>query len=506
MVNKKFKVFISSVQKEFEAERTALEHYLRSDVLLKSFFDPFLFEKTSATNQPPEMVFLDEISRTDIYIGIFGKMYGYEDSEGISPTEKEYSAARNKGIPCWIYILKTAEKRHEKEEKLIQKVSNEVSWKFFSGIRSLEKEVYYTCIEFLKQKGRIDNNDFDSSLHDYAVYEDVNRNLLQEFIEIAYEKRNYPEKVNAPVPDVLKRLNLTRNSKIANSALLLFSANPQQFFPSATVKCAHFHGVVVQKPIPDYKEFGGTIFEMTDKAVDFILSKINLSTGTRDNTNLVDTHYEIPRAVIAEAVINALAHRDYYSKGSVQVSVFSDRIEIENPGRLPNEITVDDLKKVHASYPHNPILAYCLFLTGAIERFGTGTLEMINKIRSGGLVEPIFISGNTFKVILWRKKRVDVSEAQYGEQVREQVREQVEEQVILIVSQLNGQLSAAEIMEVLSLKGRRNFIQNYLQPALESGFVEMTQPDSPKSPTQKYRLTPKGMQLQTQQRERNHVR
>jgi ATP-dependent DNA helicase RecG len=191
----------------------------------------------------------------------------------------------------------------------------------FTDAENLKKEVYHSCVEYLKQKGKIEHSDFDSSLHDYATLDDVDNKLLRDFVETAREKRNFSEKPNSPKTDILKRLNLTRNGKIANSALLLFSNNPQQFFPSATVKCAHFHGNVVQKPIPDYKEFGGTIWEMADRAVDFILSKINLQTGTRDKSNIVDTKYEIPRAAIAEAVINALAHRDYYSKASVQISV-----------------------------------------------------------------------------------------------------------------------------------------------------------------------------------------
>jgi ATP-dependent DNA helicase RecG len=93
---------------------------------------------------------------------------------------------------------------------------------------------------------------------------------------------------------------MLRGNKIVNSSLLVFSSNPQRFFPSATVKCAHFHGTEVQKPIPDYKEFSGDVFNMADEAVDFVMSKISLSTGIRDKKNKVETIYEIPRGIIAE--------------------------------------------------------------------------------------------------------------------------------------------------------------------------------------------------------------
>jgi ATP-dependent DNA helicase RecG len=508
MSGRKYKVFISSVQDEFRDERISLEQYLRNDVLLKLYFEPFLFERISATSHSPETVYLENIGEADVYIGLMGKTYGFEDKDGISATENEYIEARRKGLSCWIYILKTIDNRHAKEERFIKRVSSEVSWKFFTETESLIKEVYHSCIVFLKRKGKIEHDDFDSSLHPHANIGDISKTLLREFIEIAREKRNYPERANNSVSDILQRLNLFRKEKIVNSGLLLFSRNPQIYFPSATVKCAHFHGISIQKPIPDYKEFGGTIYEMSDKAVDFILSKISHSTGSRDESNLVKTNYEIPRAAIAEAVINSLVHRDYYSKASVQISVFSNRVEIENPGHLPEEITVEDLKRTHASYPHNPLLANCLFLTGAVERFGTGTNEIVDKVMAEGLAEPVFISHNTFRVILWRKsatpivsdfEREQVRE-QVEEQVREQVREQVEEQILLLINQLHGSLSVTELMTSLSLKGRRNFLQNYLQPALEKGIVEMTQPDSPQSPTQRYRLTPKGLSIKRKSR------
>ncbi|WP_219932589.1 AlbA family DNA-binding domain-containing protein [Perlabentimonas gracilis] len=91
-----------------------------------------------------------------------------------------------------------------------------------------------------------------------------------------------------------------------------------------------------------------------------------------------------------------------------------------------------------------------------------------------------------------------LSEEQVKEQVKEQVEAQVEAQVKEIVRIFQGEMSVLSIMTELNLKGRRNFVQKYLQPSLALNFIEMTQPDSPKSPTQKYRLTEKGKAFQTQ--------
>ena len=92
---------------------------------------------------------------------------------------------------------------------------------------------------------------------------------------------------------------------------------------------------------------------------------------------------------------------------------------------------------------------------------------------------------------------------QVGEQVGEQVREQVSTAPSKFVQRLlkvmNGEMSVLEMMAALKLGGRRNFLEKYLSPAIDLGLVEMTQPNSPRSPTQKYRLTEKGKSLQATQ-------
>ena len=88
---------------------------------------------------------------------------------------------------------------------------------------------------------------------------------------------------------------------------------------------------------------------------------------------------------------------------------------------------------------------------------------------------------------------------QVGEQVREQVNVPLEPLISKGVKRLVGvmknEMSVVEMMIALNLAGRRNFLEKYLSPALDAGFLEMTQPDSPRSPTQKYRLTARGLEL-----------
>ena len=80
--------------------------------------------------------------------------------------------------------------------------------------------------------------------------------------------------------------------------------------------------------------------------------------------------YEIPREVVAEAIVNAVAHRDYTSNGSVQVMLFADRLEVWNPGGLPPSLTLEKLRHPHGSVPGNPQLAEPLYLTNTSSAWG----------------------------------------------------------------------------------------------------------------------------------------
>jgi ATP-dependent DNA helicase RecG len=97
------------------------------------------------------------------------------------------------------------------------------------------------------------------------------------------------------------------------------------------------------------------------------------------------------------------AHRDYASNASVQVMLFSDRLEVWNPGELPSPLTPELLRVPHASIPRNPLLAEPLYLARYIEKAGSGILDMIALCREAGLAEPEFRQdGGQFVQTLWR--------------------------------------------------------------------------------------------------------
>lgn len=507
----KKKIFISSVQTEFAEERKALHEYLCADPLLGKFFEPFLFELLPAIDQKADAVYLKEVEQSDIYIGLFGKDYGSENEYGVSPTELEFDHATKMHKTRLVFLTShSAAERHPKENALINKAQSVLVRKKFSNIIELKAAVYASLVRYLEEKEIIRSGPFDASLHSSASLSDIDAEKLKSFVRLAQAKRGFPLPETEPAEKILTHLNLMQNERLTHAAILLFGKEPQRFFINSEVRCASFAGTIVEKPIPSYKVFKGTVFELVDQALEFVLTKLDYRIETRAESVSIPGSYEIPREVVAEAIVNAIAHRDYTSNASVQVMVFRDRIEIWNPGTLPLGWTTEKLKQLHTSVPANPLLAEPLYLAGYIERMGTGTSDIVKKSLEAGLKEPDFIQVEDFKSILYRpiteqvEKQVTPQDTmqvteqaieQVGEQVKEQVGEQVREQVKALVLVTDGEKSVAELMVDLELRGRRNFLQNYLQPALEANFIEMTQPYSPKSPTQKYRLTTKGKAL-----------
>ena len=385
------RIFVSSVQKEFETERAALRDYVRADPLLRQFFDVFLFEDLPATDQRPDAVYLQEVKDCDLYLGLFGKEYGPEDAEGVSPTEQEYNQATTSGKLRFIYLRNVAdEDRHPKMRALVHKVGGGVVRRKFDDCAALRTAVYASLVLYLTERRLIAATPFDAAPCRGASMDDLNIDGMKTFIRDARAARGFPLKESATAYELLTHLNLLSGNSPTNAAVLLFSKNPQRFLPSSEIKCAHFHGTEVAKPIPSQKVFRGTAFDLVDQAVDFVMSKLALSVGTRAESAQAPVAYEIPREVVTEGIVNAVAHRDYSSNGSVQVMLFVDRLEIWNPGELPTTLTLERLRQAHGSVPRNPLLAEPLYQTKYIERMGTGTRDMIRRCQEVGLPEPRF--------------------------------------------------------------------------------------------------------------------
>ena len=385
------RIFVSSVQSEFASERAALRDYLREDPLLRRFFDVFLFEDVPASDRRPDDLYLDEVERCDVYVGLFGLRYEHEDETGIAPTEREFDHATASGAHRLIFVKGPLDAaRHPKMQALIGKAEIGLIRKRFSAPEELKTGLYAALVEYLEVRDLIRRGPFDAARCEDAVLDDLDGERMAGFVRTARNVRQFPLSDGTAPADLLAHLNLLKDGRPTNAAVLLFGKAPQRFLISSEVRCAHFHGTEVEKPIPSYQVYKGTVFQLVDQAVDFVLGKLDRAIGTRAESVRAARTYEIPPEVVTEAIVNAVAHRDYTDNGSVQVMLFADRLEVRNPGRLPPPLTFDMLRVAHRSIPGNPLLAEPLYLAEYIERMGTGTLDMIRRCAAAGLPEPEF--------------------------------------------------------------------------------------------------------------------
>ena len=336
-------------------------------------------------------------------MGLFGKDYGFEDEFGVSPTEREFDRATESDRHRLIFV-KGAEdgRRHPKIEALIGRAQPGLAKRRFATPAELVAGLYAALVQYLEAKELFRFGPFDAALCSGATLDDLDVEEMYRFIRIARNARQLPLPEETPPANLLRHLNLLNRGRLTNAAVLLFGRAPQRFLISSEVKCAHFHGTEVAKPIPSYQVYKGTVFELVDQAVDFVMSKIALAVGTRAKTVQAPVVYEVPKGVVTEAIVNAVAHRDYTDSSSVQVMLFADRLEIMNSGRLPPPLTVMSLRVAHQSLPGNPLIAGSMYLLSYIEKMGTGTVDMFRRCAEAGLQEPEFDVSGGFLTRIWR--------------------------------------------------------------------------------------------------------
>ena len=405
---KKYKIFISSVQKELRAERRAIKDFILRDQLLGEYFDVFLFEDAPAKSKSAASLYLGEIRESNIYIGVLGQTYGAIGKNKLSPTEEEFREALKRHKTILIYIKGGNDiRRDEGVRRLIREIDHPkggFSRKRFNDITELTGMVYASLIDFLKEEGIVGRGAFDERICKEAKLSDIDEDKIRWFLKTAKAIRKYPLKQETPVKDVLTHLDLVKDNMLTNAAVLLFGKDPHRFFIQAEVKCLQFSGTGVKKPFVNYQVYSGSLFEQIDKAVAFVLDAIKFAVIQKTGSSRFDRPYEIPEFAIQEAIVNAVTHRNYNNSSGVQVMIFADRIEVWNSGSLPKELTVEDLKKPHTSFPANPFLANVMYLADYAQRAGSGTIEMVTQCKAHNAPEPEFvlIRGLEFRAILAR--------------------------------------------------------------------------------------------------------
>ena len=286
-----------------------------------------------------------------------------------------------------------------------------------------------------------------------------------------------------------------------NVGLLFFNDHPEQFFPATQIDVVYFPDGPGGDRFEE-KEFRGPLGRITRDALDYInrnyLKEAVIKHADRPQA---ERFWNYPLAAIEEAVVNAVYHRSYEIREPIEVRVTPEELVVLSFPGPDRSIKLADLqagRAVSRRYRNRRIGEFLKELD-LTEGRSTGVPKILRVMKTNGSPAPVFDTDEDHSYFLIRlpiHEGFAADEQMAVPEVAEQVTEQVTEQVMRLLGALHAEPSGTKVLlERLGLTHLPTFNQNYLQPALECGLVEMTQPNSPRSPTQRYRLTSLGKQM-----------
>ena len=227
------------------------------------------------------------------------------------------------------------------------------------------------------------------------------------------------------------------------------------------------------------------------KATKSVLAKLDIENKVAATITPVE-RVETPlwdKIALREAVINAIVHNDYSFEVPPKFEIFPDRLDITSAGRLPESLSKEEFFN-GISIPRNKELMRVYRDIELVESLGSGIPRIL---RAYG--EDSFKFTDNFIRITFPISSHDHASGHASGHASDHASDHASAQVKKLLSVLSGEKGRSELQELLSIKNRDYFRTDYLVPAVNNGYIELTIPDKPNSQNQKYRLTAKGLAL-----------
>ena len=290
----------------------------------------------------------------------------------------------------------------------------------------------------------------------------------------------------------LQLLSLAKYGRLTNAADVLLASAPGKRHPQARVRAVCYRHKADDE-YQDLQHLDGPMAEVIEQLITFVMrntpSRARFSTANNQREDIP----MYPEQAVREAIVNAFAHRDYSNfAGGIKVEVSPAYLKIWNSGAFPQGIDEHKIQQGHISVLRNPDIAHGLYLQGYMEKLGRGSVVIQEACIAADLPAPKWHSDSSSGVTLTLFAPKVTPEA------APEATPEATPEVYKLLACLDGELSTLEIKDKLGLKDREHVRDSYIKPSLEQAFIELTLPDKPKSPKQKYRLTALGQQVKQQ--------
>jgi len=327
-----------------------------------------------------------------------------------------------------------------------------------------------TCHAVVRRRRVISNLRFLSVLL-FKFLSGCGRALYNAFLRAA----RIPRGLNRE--DVLRNLRLLADDGLCNAGVLLFAKDPARFFQQAVVVCAVFRGLGKTKII-DKRTVGGTLVDCYEGAMAYLREHLNTEYVIRSGPR--QEILELPEEALREAILNALAHRDYRLTDAIQIHIFYDRVEMLNPGGLVPGLKIKDLG--HVSRPRNPLLFGIMDRMELVENVGSGIKRIRDAMFDYGLRPPVIRSAETWFSLIFRRKGANesienLSRKPIGEPIgpgSSKGSPNAGERIVALINQ-NPRVSGKDLAEHLGISDRA--VRKHLSRLQAEGLVKRIGPD-----------------------------
>ena len=315
----------------------------------------------------------------------------------------------------------------------------------------------------------------------------------------------------AHIPDgmdpivALENLHLLEGGTMTHAGAWLLAEDITRYTLTAGVTCAVLRGVT-NTHIIDLKNFTGDICAIYDDCIAYMQAKLN--TALIPHAHGRDERLELPEDALREAMVNAIAHRDYRSTANVQVHIFYDRLEIVTPGGLPAGMREKDLGI--RSVPRNPLLFGMFHRMGMVEQIGSGIRRIRQECRDYGVEEPVIEVSDNWVVTTFKRQvehsgqitphvteQVPYRYPTIPEQVKTRLESRPESrpgslELRVLALLIEAPLSKSTIANSLGHRSVSAGLNKVIRALRKDGLIEYTIPEKPGSRLQKYQITENG--------------
>lgn len=428
----KLRVFVSSVQKELAEERRAVKTLITSDPFLDEHCTPILYEDEPSMMRSAPQGYLEDLAKCQIYLVIVGFEYG-KRVKGLSATHHEYHLAQKKEMPVLVCVQgDTKVQRDPATEDFLNEIRDDGhKYHRFAGLRELQKVVLDCLTKYIKANYHVAPTEKDAKASERTVataswFDQQRVALLPEVnmparvgwgdVDVGVARRlasSVADDHDATLDDrEVQELLLRRGllwlgqddgkAYCSPSGILLFAKEPTRVYPHSCVRILRFSGDVRDPKPADFRDLNSPIPTALEEALAFIDKNTRHPLRVEGLRRLRLDEY--PVNALREAIINALAHRDYEDVSrKVHIEVFSDRIEVISPGLLPGGVTLAQLRSGNVRpCSRNPVLAQGLRLLGLMEELGTGVVRMMKAMLDHGLEAPEYSFRDDCVVVTFR--------------------------------------------------------------------------------------------------------